>query len=334
MNAPPQTPALSVATSVLNGERHLAAAIESVLAQDFDDFEFLLLDDGSHDRSRAIAEHYAARDPRIRVIARENRGLVASLNQLFEEARAPLVARFDADDICAPDRFSRQMSFLAANPDHGVVGSAIAYIDDHGAAAGNPPVTHPTDHAALSANLEDGPLLCHSAVMVRRDLVLAAGGYRPAYLHAEDYDLWLRLSGMTRMANLPERLLSYRVSENQVSTRHMIAQARHAAIAWRAHMLRQQGRPDPTDGLATLPALDRIDALLGPGSAAYVRRRVVDRALFAPAALAGEGWDALMGHIADTGAQPRLWRVAGRLLRAGKPFHAVRAAAALAGIAA
>lgn len=334
MSASNHLPAISVATSVYNGERFLAEAIESVLAQDFTDFEFLVLDDGSQDRSRAIAEGYAARDPRIRVIARANRGLIASLNQLFNEARAPLVARFDADDRCAPDRFSQQLAFLADNPDHGIVGSAIAYIDADGAVATNPPVAHPGDHAALIANLEDGPLLCHSAVMVRRDLVRAVAGYRPAYVHAEDYDLWLRLSGMTRMANLPQRLLSYRVTENQVSSRHMIAQARNAAIAWRAHVLRRQGRSDPTDGLAALPALDRLDAMLGAGSAAYVRRRVVDRALFAPDALAGEGWDDLLGHIADTGAQARLWRVAGRLLKAGKPLRAVRTAAALAGIAA
>ena len=164
--------------------------------------------------------------------------------------------------------------------------------------------------------------------------MLAAGGYRPAYVHAEDYDLWLRLAGMTRIANLPQRLLSYRVTDDQVSARHMIAQARHAAIAWRAHLLRQQGQPDPTQGLSTLPPLDRLDAMLGNGSAAYVRARVVDRALFAPDALAGEGWEALLGHIADTGAHPRLWRAAGRLLKGGKPWHAARAAAALAGIAA
>jgi glycosyltransferase involved in cell wall biosynthesis len=333
MNTLRQPPTISVATSVYNGERYLAEAIESVLAQDFGDFEFLLLDDGSQDQSRAIAERYAARDPRIRVIARENRGLVASLNQLFEEAQAPLVARFDADDICAPDRFTRQLAFMAGHPDHGVVGSAITYIDASGAPPANPPVAHPGDHAALAANLEHGPVLCHSAIMVRRDLVLAAGGYRPAYVHAEDYDLWLRLSGVTKMANLPQRLLSYRVTDDQVSAKHMIAQARNAAIAWRAHLLRQQGLPDPTDGLAVLPTLDQLDAVLGSASAAYVRRRVVDRALFAPEALAGEGWDALLGHIADTGAQPRLWRVAGRLLKAGKPLHAARAAAALAGLA-
>ena len=85
----PTVPSLSVAMSVYNGERFLAGAIESVLDQTFGDFEFLVLDDGSGDATRAIALHYAARDPRIRVISRENRGLVVSLNELVAAARAP-----------------------------------------------------------------------------------------------------------------------------------------------------------------------------------------------------------------------------------------------------
>ena len=98
--------------SVYNGERFLTAAIESVLGQTFSDFEFLILDDGSRDGTRAIVEAMAARDSRIRPIVRENRGLIASLNQLIAEARAPLIARMDADDVCLPERFARQVQFL------------------------------------------------------------------------------------------------------------------------------------------------------------------------------------------------------------------------------
>lgn len=320
------SPAITVATSVYNGARYLDAAIVSVLSQSFRNFEFLILDDGSTDESRAIADGFASRDDRIRVISRENRGLVASLNQLFAEARAPLIARFDADDICKPDRFARQLEFLAQNPDHGLVGSATRYIDPAGELATNAPILRPTTHDEFLANLEDGPLLCHSAVLIRRDLVLAAGGYRPAFAHAEDYDLWLRLSRTTRVHNLPECLLDYRISPDQVSARHMIEQAQNAAIAWLAHLSVMEGRGDPTDGLNALPRLHALDALLGPGSGAYVRRRVVARALFAPDVLAGEGWAALLGHIADSGADARLWRVAVRMLRAGHPLHAARAA--------
>jgi hypothetical protein len=323
------TPAVSVAMSVYNGAAYLGPAIESVLAQTFGDFEFLVLDDGSVDASRAIAEGYAARDARVRVISRPNRGLVASLNQLFAEARAPLVARFDADDICAPDRFERQLAFLADHPDHGLIGSATRYIDTAGKPAANPPIVRPLTHADFLANLEGGPLLCHSAVLVRRDLVREAGGYRPAYRHAEDYDLWLRLSRTTRIANLPECLLDYRISPDQVSSRHMIEQAQNAAIAWLVHRAVTEGEADPTDRLAALPPLAVLDTVLGPGSAAYVRRKVVSRALYAPEMLTGEAWSLLLDHIADSGADPQLWRLALRLLRAGRPLHAARAAVQL-----
>lgn len=323
-------PAITVATSVYNGAPYLAAAIESVLAQSFADFEFLVLDDGSTDASRAIAEGYAARDQRIRVVTRPNRGLVASLNELFAMARAPIVARFDADDICHPERLARQFAFLAAHPDHGLVGAATRYIDAVGRPARNAPLERPGEHEGIVRNLEDGPNLCHSVVMVRRDLVRAAGGYRSAYAHAEDQDLWLRLARVTRLHNLPECLLDYRITPGQVSSRHVITQTRHAAIAWLAHRAVIESGADPTEGLATLPPTDALDALLGPGSAAYVRRRVVARALYAPDALAGDGWDALLGHIADAGASPELWRVAARMLRAGRPLRAARAALHLA----
>ncbi len=111
-----QAPALSAAMSVYNGERFLAEAIDSILAQSFPDLEFLILDDGSRDATPAMLRDYAEKDSRIRPISRENRGLVASLNQLLDEARAPIVARMDADDIAHPERFAKQMRFLADNP--------------------------------------------------------------------------------------------------------------------------------------------------------------------------------------------------------------------------
>lgn len=312
-----------------NAAATLAAAIESVQAQTFGDFEFLILDDGSSDDSLAMAQGFAAHDPRIRVIAMPRQGLVSSLNQLFAQARAPLVARFDADDVCMPQRLERQVAFLAEHPDHGLVASETTFIDAAGAPAPNPPIHRPLAHEAILAELEHGPILCHSAVMVRTDLVRQAGGYRASYLHAEDYDLWLRLASQTRMANLPECLLAYRVTPGQVSTRHVVTQARNAGIAWLAHRARQQSGRDPTDGLAALPALDQLDTMFGPGSAAYVRQRMIDRLIYAPDRLAGEAWPALAGHIADVGAQPRLWRTALRLLRAGHPLRAAQTALAL-----
>jgi len=108
-----------------------------------------------------------------------------------------------------------------------------------------------------------------------------------------------------------------------------VEQACNAGIAWLAHGARVAGQGDPTEALDVLPSVDALDAMFGDGAAAYVRRRVVDRVLFAPETLATDGWDMLVGHIADEGAHPRLWRAAARLLRAGRPLHAARAAVAL-----
>jgi glycosyltransferase involved in cell wall biosynthesis len=99
-------PRVSVALTAFNAEPFLAETIESVLSQDFPHFEFLLLNDGSTDRTGEVAEGYASIDARIRVISRGNRGMPASLNELFAVSRAPLVARLDADDVCHPNRLS------------------------------------------------------------------------------------------------------------------------------------------------------------------------------------------------------------------------------------
>ena len=150
----------------------------------------------------------------------------------------------------------------------------------------------------------------------------------------EDYDLWLRLASRTKLANLPEPLLQYRISPDQVSTRHIVEQAQGAAIAWLAYKLREAWQPDPTEGLSALPLLTELDASFGSGAATYVRRRVVDRTLYSPEALAGDGWDILLQYAAEARSEVRLWRTAARLLRWGRPIHAGRMAATLAGLAA
>ena len=326
------SPAISVAMSVYNGERFLAPAIESVLAQTFGDFEFLILDDGSHDGTRAIIERHAAHDARIRPIVRENRGLVASLNQLLEEARAPLVARMDADDICKPERFARQIAFLAGHPDHGVVGSWSEDIDENGQSYQVAAPEHPTTHAGFLEAVENGwPLLCHPAVMYRRDLVLSVGGYHAAFRHCEDLDLWLRLASVTRLCSIPERLIRYRHYADQVSSRHATEQQIGAAIARLAYEERKAGKADPTAKLAALPPLDELDALFGrPGVARQVRAAVAPQLLYSRAGLQDHGFDLLVRSLREGGPRDGLWRTVARLVRFGEPVRAARLAATLA----
>jgi len=325
-------PPLTVAMSVYNGERFLAPAIESILAQTYPDFEFLILDDGSTDTTAQILRDYARRDPRIRPIIRENRGLVASLNQLLDEARAPLVARMDADDICHPERFAQQVAFLAANPDHGVVGSWSEDIDEQDQRWPIEGADHPVTHEDFLHNIRfGGPLLVHPGVMYRRELVLAQGGYHKAFLHCEDLDLWLRLASVTKIANLPLRLIRYRHSGGQVSKKFATVQQIGAAIAYEAWHVRETGRPDPTAELDHLPPIDELDALFGePGVAQRVRARVTGGILYSPVALRDEGFDIMLRHVREGGRHGGMWRTVGRLMRFGEPLRALQLAAALA----
>ena len=330
MTSPP-TPAISVAMSVYNGERFLAEAIESVLGQRFDNFEFLILDDGSSDTTRDIISAYAAIDQRIRPIFRENRGLVTSLNQLLAESRAPLVARMDADDICHPDRFGLQKQFLDNQPEYGVVGTRCFDIDENGAPWPLNAAPHPLTHEGFLQAIErNEPLICHPSVMFRRSLVLGVGGYHGAFRHCEDLDLWLRLATVTKLGNLEDRLLRYRHYANQVSSRHATESQTGAAVAKLAYRERQAGRPDPTANLEKLPPIDGLDALFGrEGVARDVRAALARGLLYSQAGLRDHGFDAIIRHLRDGGGHDGMWRTVARLVRYGEPVRAARLAATL-----
>lgn len=318
-------PALSVAMSVYDGASHLALAIESIISQTFRDFEFLILNDGSSDASADIINSYAARDNRIRPIHRGNRGLIASLNQLVDESRAPLIARMDADDISLPERFAKQMAFMARNPDYGVVGTWTSDIDEYGAPFAVTGADHPTDHDAFIASIGHISMLCHPSVMMRRDLVLSVGGYHNAFKHCEDYDLWLRLASVTKLCSLPERLVQYRHWANQVSSRYAYTQQIGAAVAYLAYLERSADRPDPTASIDTLPAVDQLDTLFGhAGFSDTVRSRVAPSIIYSQAALKGEGFPLLLDYIGGGGKAPGLWRTVARLMRFGEPTKALQ----------
>ena len=329
---PTPIPALSVAMSVYNGEQFLAEAIDSVLAQSFTDFELLIVDDGSTDATPAMLRAYAAKDARVRPIIRENRGLIVSLNQLLEEARAPLIARMDADDVCLPERFAKQIAFLASHPDYSVVGCWSDDIDEFGQPWTIHGPDHPLTHQDFLAAIEvNGPLLCHPATMFRRDVVLSVGGYHAAYKHCEDLDLWLRLASITKLGNIPERLIRYRHYANQVSSRHSTEQQIGAAVAKLAYQERLAGRPDPTAALITLPELDALDDMFGrSGISRSVRSTVARGLLYSRASLRDNGFDLILHYLGEGGCTRGMWRTVARLLRFGEPVRAVRLAAALA----
>jgi glycosyltransferase involved in cell wall biosynthesis len=221
MNSAPHKPAASVLFPVYNAGKYLAAAIESVLNQQFHDFELLLLNDGSTDGSAAVLESFAARDERCRLHAWPNRGLIATLNAGVQLAAADILIRMDADDICRPDRFARQMAYMDAHPECVALGSRVMLIDAEGW-----PISEffgqELEHDAIdAAHLAGrGGSICHPTAVIRKAAVLHIGGYRPDYPHSEDYDLFLRLAEIGALANLPEVLLDYRQHADSVGYTH------------------------------------------------------------------------------------------------------------------
>jgi hypothetical protein len=211
----PEMPRVSVVMPVHNGGPHLEHAVESILGQTFADFEFVIIDDGSTDSTAEVLRRHQAADRRVRVLHQEKAGLVASLNCGCGQARAPYIARMDADDIAFPDRLARQVEFLDRHPTVALVGSAVVRID----ATGRELTRNvcPTSHAEIVEALREYTCFTHPTVVLRATALAAVGGYRPAYRAAEDYDLWLRLSERFELANLPDPLLYYRVSPGQIS---------------------------------------------------------------------------------------------------------------------
>lgn len=225
--APPEStpdshPLISVVLPVYNAETFLDEAMDSLVQQRFKEFEVLAINDGSTDRSGVILDQWAARDPRIKPTHRENRGLCATLNEGLARA-ATLVARMDADDICAPDRLERQWNYLLKHPEVVCVGCARQTIDGRGRPLDLKffPTTHDDiDHDHLSGWCQ----MLHPGVLMRRDAVLGIGGYDESYEVAQDLELWLRLAEVGRLANLPEVLMRYRVHDQAASTAKALQQ--------------------------------------------------------------------------------------------------------------
>jgi glycosyltransferase involved in cell wall biosynthesis len=213
----PETPAVTVLMPVYNGAAQVADAIESILGQTLSEFEFLIVNDGSQDRTQSILDDYAARDARIRVVQQANMGLAGSLNVGLALAKGEFVARQDHDDLSAPDRLEKQLAWMQAHPDCALLGTRAVITADGEA------TSRCHDHALSNAALQvdllfDNPFV-HSSVMLRRQSVLALGGYStdPTRQPPEDYELWARIGRAAAVANLPERLLVYNEVQGSMS---------------------------------------------------------------------------------------------------------------------
>lgn len=211
-------PVVSVLMPVYNARLYLRRTVDSILAQTFTDFEFIIIDDGSTDGSTEILRRYAASDARIRLVSRPNTGYVVALNEAIGLAGGRYLARMDADDLAMPDRLALQARFLDEHPDHVLIGGVCDFIDEEDRFLRRSMTIFGNEENQRHA-LKGSTTLIHPTWMMRRDAVAKVGLYDPSLMPAEDIDLMLRLGEIGRIDNLPQILLRYRMHDQSVSSR-------------------------------------------------------------------------------------------------------------------
>jgi glycosyltransferase involved in cell wall biosynthesis len=217
-----KSPKITVLMPVYNCELYIIEAVDSILNQSFDDFEFLIIDDASTDKTVSIIKAY--KDPRIKFIEKPvNTGYTDSLNYGLKAAKGEYIARMDGDDIAKPERFAKQIAFLDANPDVVLCGTNFSIIGTEKR------INLPKENEAIKLGLLRGNCIAHPSIMIRNYAlqqfsILYDSNREPA----EDYDLWVRLLKIGKLYNLQEELLNYRVHITQVSQKREIQQKQSA----------------------------------------------------------------------------------------------------------
>jgi glycosyltransferase involved in cell wall biosynthesis len=244
-------PLVSVVMVVRNVDQFLAEAIESILNQTFAGFEFIILDFGSSDRSKAIASSYAARDNRIRLHEVPACGLAEARNAVCFLAEGQYIAIQDADDISMPDRLLWQVEFMEKHPDIGLLGGAAQWVDTQ-AKKILFTLNFPTEDREIKSELATRCPFSQTSVLMRREAFLAVDGYRAAFAPSEDYDLWIRISERFRCANLKQAVVKYRVHPHQVSVGRRQQQTLCAVAARASAAFRKNGSPDLLDSVEAI----------------------------------------------------------------------------------
>lgn len=208
-------PKVTVLMAVYNGERYLQEAIDSILAQTYHDFEFLIINDGSSDSTWEILNSY--KDPRIRLLNNDsNLGLTRSLNKGLKLAEGELIARQDGDDISEPERLAKQVAFLETHPEVALVGTQYKEIDSEGQLIRE--CNLPYDSTQIRWDILFYCPFVHSAVMFRRATITEhIGFYNEDFLYAQDYDLWWRIVRCFPSANINEYLMKLRINPSSMT---------------------------------------------------------------------------------------------------------------------
>lgn len=225
-----KAPIVSVNIPVYNCESYLTETIESILNQTFQDFELILCNDGSTDNSLAIAQSFAAKDSRIKVITRGNLGIVATRNELLANSSGKYIAVLDCDDVALPHRLALQVQYLDEHPEVVCVGGDSRLIDHKGRYLTT--LVHIKGNDAINASaLAGNGVITHSCAMIRAEVMRRIGGYDPKCNFAEDLDLWLRLGECGKLENIAEPVSNFRLHAKSASELNGLKQREVAKLA-------------------------------------------------------------------------------------------------------
>lgn len=304
----------SVVLPVRDGERWLDLAIRSVRSQSFDDFELIVVDDGSSDDSASIARGHSDEDERVRVVGAGGVGLAAALNVGLEAARRPWIARLDADDVALPHRLATQAAAVEGAPDVVAWGSWAWGVNADGrriSLISTGPVTREEFHTAHSRG--EVIEILHPTMIFRRDLALEIGGYDERLPVAEDIELWDRMGHHGPFLTLPTPLIEFRVHAGSLSTVRLVE-----AIRVERFLRARRVSPGTTGdlGYETFVAQEEAEpiwrrllrTLATRGRVAHRRAGIAfaERRLFATVA-----WTAVSALLNPAYALPAVWRQVG-----------------------
>tara|TARA_B110000285_G_scaffold231454_2_gene300218 strand:- start:4114 stop:7098 length:2985 start_codon:yes stop_codon:yes gene_type:complete len=233
-------PVISVVLPTYNDERYIGAAIDSVLAQTFEDFELIIINDGSTDQTASIVDRYAERDARVKVVHRKNEGIVAALNYGLSISKGIYIARMDGDDLSLPKRFALQVRYLQRNLGVVAVGSMFSFIDEDSKLLRLESRSYKIAQSNLYGPRPFGAWMCHPAAMIRKSALIKVGGYR-YFRHAEDADLWMRLEEIGQLRNYPEQLFQWRRHAGRVTMENVTEQKQWHALALILARRRREG---------------------------------------------------------------------------------------------
>ncbi len=308
-------PAVSVVMAVYNGGDGLLKTLDSLQHQTFTNFELIIIDDASTDKTWAHLSQCNLK--RLRVHRNlTNRGQTASLNMALGMARGQYIARHDAEDISAPERFEKQVAYLNDHPSVALVGTQIEWVDREGEVVRR--FEYPTDYPSIVKRLENKNSFGHGSVMFRREALDQIDAYRETFRLAQDYDLWLRMAEKYRAANLPEVLYRMRFSARMASVSRNTEQAAYARLARQLAAERAQCGSEQTDVDQAAQAIDRRYRRMDPISRQVERANNMvnwaERLLWWGGPSARYAWPMWTYALMACPVHPRVWKFAARQL--------------------